>query len=148
MSCALLKEWGIDQETLERQAAENMKKQEYRLYSLEEMLGCVIPAAPDTGTEKVPMQILTNKEGIFGAAILGNQELLKEVIGDKMGDCYLLPSSVHELIVCPMESWMDAEDLQEVVKEVNQNVVGEADYLANSVYLYNSESLKVTIILK
>ena len=39
VTCALLKEWGIDQETLERQAAENMKKQEYRLYSLEEMLG-------------------------------------------------------------------------------------------------------------
>lgn len=138
VTCALLKEWGIDQETLERQAAENMKKQEYRLYSLEEMLGCVIPAAPDTGTEKVPLQILTNREGILGAAILANPELLKEVIGDKMGDFYLLPSSVHELIVCPVESWMDVEDLQEVVVEVNKTLVKEEEILSNSVYEFHT----------
>ena len=136
VTCALLKEWGIDQKTLERQAAENMKKQEYRLYSMEEMLGGFMPTESDAGTEKVSLQILTNREGIFGAAILGNPELLKEVIGDKMGSCYLLPSSVHELIVCPVEAWMDAEGLQEVVKEVNQNVVSEADYLSDEIYLF------------
>lgn len=135
---ALFKEWGIDQETLERQAAENMKKQEYRLYSMEEMLGGFMPTESDAGTEKVSLQILTNREGIFGAAILGNQELLKEVIGDKIGDFYLLPSSVHELIVCPVESWMDVERLKEVVKEVNQNVVGETDYLSDSIYVYKA----------
>ena len=134
----MLEEWGIDQETLERQAAENMKAQGYRLYSMEEMLGGFMPTKIDTETEKVPLQILTNREGILGAAILANLELLKEVIGDKMGACYLLPSSVHELIVCPAESWMDAEGLREVVKEVNQNVVGETDYLSDSIYVYKA----------
>ena len=143
-TCALLKEWGIDQETLERQAAENMKKQEYRLNSLEEMLGGVIPAESDTGTEKVPLQILTNREGIFGAAILGNPEFLKEVLGNEVGDCYLLPSSVHELIVCPVESWMDEESLQEVVKEVNRNVVSEVDYLSDKVYYYNMNFVEIS----
>ena len=81
---------------------------------------------------------LTNREGILGAAILANPELLKEVIGDKMGDCYLLPSSVHELIVCPVESWMDVEDLQEVVVEVNKTLVKEEEILSNSVYEFHT----------
>ena len=144
VTCEMLEEWGIDQETLKRQAAENMKTQDYRLYSMKEMLGGFMPTILDTETEKVPLQILTNREGILGAAILANPELLKEVIGDKMGDCYLLPSSVHELIVCPVESWMDVEGLREVVKEVNQNVVSEVDYLSDKVYYYNTNFVEIS----
>ena len=134
----MLEEWGIDQETLERQAAENMKAQGYRLYSMEEMLGSFMPAKIDTETEKVPLQILTNREGILGAAILANPEFLKEVIGDKMGDCYLLPSSVHELIVCPVEAWIEVEELREVVVEVNKTLVKEEEILSNSVYEFHT----------
>ena len=115
-----------------------MKKQEYRLYSMEEMLGGFMPTESDAGTEKVSLQILTNREGIFGAAILGNPELLKEVLGNEVEDCYLLPSSVHELIVCPVETWMDAEGLQEVVKEVNKECVGADIYLSDGIYLFHN----------
>ena len=134
----MLEEWGIDQETLKRQAADNMKAQGYQLYSMKEMLGSFMPTEPDAGTGMDSLQILTNREGILGAAILANPELLKEVIGDKMGDCYLLPSSVHELIVCPVESWMDVEDLQEVVVEVNKTLVKEEEILSNSVYEFHT----------
>lgn len=139
----MLEKWGIDQETLERQAAENMKKQEYRLYSMEEMLGGFMPTKIDTETGKVPLQILTNREGILGAAILANPEFLKEVLGNEVEDCYLLPSSVHELIVCPVEAWMDVEDLREVVKEVNQTIVNEVDYLSDEVYCYDMGFIEI-----
>lgn len=138
VTCEMLEEWGIDQETLKRQAADNMKAQGYQLYSMKEMLGSFMPTEPDAGTGMDSLQILTNREGILGAAILANPELLKEVIGDKMGDCYLLPSSVHELIVCPVESWMDVEDLQEVVVEVNKTLVKEEEILSNSVYEFHT----------
>ena len=138
VTCEMLEEWGIDQETLKRQAADNMKAQGYQLYSMKEMLGSFMPTEPDAGTGMDSLQILTNREGILGAAILANPELLKEVIGDKMGDCYLLPSSVHELIVCPVESLMDVEDLQEVVVEVNKTLVKEEEILSNSVYEFHT----------
>ena len=138
VTCEMLEECGIDQETLKRQAADNMKAQGYQLYSMKEMLGSFMPTEPDAGTGMDSLQILTNREGILGAAILANPELLKEVIGDKMGDCYLLPSSVHELIVCPVESWMDVEDLQEVVVEVNKTLVKEEEILSNSVYEFHT----------
>lgn len=138
VTCEMLEEWGIDQETLKRQAADNMKAQGYQLYSMKEMLGSFMPTEPDAGTGMDSLQILTNREGILGAAILANPELLKEVLGDKMGDCYLLPSSVHELIVCPVESWMDVEDLQEVVVEVNKTLVKEEEILSNSVYEFHT----------
>ena len=138
VTCEMLEEWGIDQETIKRQAADNMKALGYQLYSMKEMLGSFMPTEPDAGTGMDSLQILTNREGILGAAILANPELLKEVIGDKMGDCYLLPSSVHELIVCPVESWMDVEDLQEVVVEVNKTLVKEEEILSNSVYEFHT----------
>ena len=138
VTCEMLEEWGIDQETLKRQAADNMKAQGYQLYSMKEMLGSFMPTEPDAGTGMDSLQILTNREGILGAAILADPELLKEVLGDKMGDCYLLPSSVHELIVCPVESWMDVEDLQEVVVEVNKTLVKEEEILSNSVYEFHT----------
>ena len=50
------------------------------------------------------------------------------------------------LIFCPVESWMDVEDLQEVVKEVNQTIVSEVDYLSDKVYMFCYETSLISVV--
>jgi len=88
--------------------------------------------------EEPRMFVLSNSAGINGAATLLYSEVLKE-FADKAGrDIFILPSSIHEIILVLMISKeFKVEDLRSMVKEVNQNNVPIEDVLSNSVYRYS-----------
>jgi len=53
-------------------------------------------------------------------------------------DFYLLPSSIHELILVPVGEDRDREHLEEMVKEINQTQVAMEEILSDTVYNYES----------
>lgn len=48
-----------------------------------------------------------------------------------------MPSSIHEVLIVPDNGHFRLEDLQVMVKEVNENEVDEIDQLTDSVYHYD-----------
>lgn len=84
----------------------------------------------------VPMFVLTNKSRSNGAAaILYEGELDK--IGRQLGeDFYILPSSVHEVIIVPMSCGHNREELRKMVKEINLKQVAQEEFLSDHVYVY------------
>ncbi|MCD7763623.1 MAG: DUF5688 family protein [Lachnospiraceae bacterium] len=64
------------------------------------------------------------------------------------GDYYVLPSSLHECIILPAKDsgYMQAEYLQEMVREVNQKTVEIDDLLGDSVYRYYADTDKLAIV--
>jgi replication initiation and membrane attachment protein DnaB len=88
--------------------------------------------------EEPRMYVLSNTTGINGATTLLYSNVLKE-FADKAGrDLFILPSSLHEIILVPIVSRdFKVEDLRSMVNEVNQNNVPIEDILSNSVYQYN-----------
>lgn len=86
-----------------------------------------------------PMFIMTNRKGINGATCLIYEDVLKNFAEKLREGFYILPSSVHELILIP-ESWIqDPSDLGAMVKEVNEAVVADDEILSDSVYHFNRE---------
>ena len=59
-------------------------------------------------------------------------------------DLYILPSSVHEILLLPADAG-NPEGLAEIVKEVNLTQVAPEERLSDSVYLYERESGKIKI---
>ena len=85
------------------------------------------------------MFILSNKRKINGASIILYNEYLAE-LSDKLGDDLLImPSSIHEVLAVPASS-MDATDLKQMVREVNDTETSEQEILGYSVYRYNRET--------
>lgn len=78
-----------------------------------EMASQMIPDVPDT------MFVLTNDTKVNGAAAILNDDTRQE-IADKVGDFYVLPSSVHETLIIPKDAGMELRDLEQMVQEVNQ----------------------------
>ena len=66
-------------------------------------------------------------------------EELKKIADDWGCDLYILPSSVHEVIVLP-DLKEEVETLREMVCDVNENQVDKVERLSNSVYHYIRES--------
>ena len=92
------------------------------------------------------MYVLTNSEGAYGASALfypGVKERVSEVIG---GDYYVLPSSIHEVLILKDMPDLDPKELVQMVKEVNETQVAPLDRLADRVMHYRSDlrQLEVT----
>lgn len=87
--------------------------------------------------ESVPMYVLSNKYGNYGASSLMAIPFLdrfKETLGE---DFYILPSSIHEAILVPVSKSPSRKRLQDMVVEINETQVPEEEYLSDDVYLYS-----------
>ena len=79
------------------------------------------------------MNPLTCEGNQNGAGILFCHEYLK-AIREKIGDFYILPSSIHEVLIIPNDGTTDINDLNSIVQDVNANEVSENDYLADRAF--------------
>ena len=80
--------------------------------------------------------VLTNREKYFGASCLLYDNVLKDCAEKTGGGFYILPSSVHELILVPDKMAEDVESLSRMVREVNDTQVEDDEILGYSVYHY------------
>ncbi len=97
----------------------------------------------NAGKEKVPMYVLTNQQKFYGAACMLYPGMLKAFAEKMEQDFYILPSSVHEVILVPAGSQNNQEALCEIVTEINRTQVAEDEVLADSVYYYDRERDKI-----
>ncbi len=90
-----------------------------------------------TEDDRIPMYVLSNKKKVLGAACMFYPGVLKNFANKKQSNFYILPSSIHEVILLPEIKCMDREFLLDMVKEINQTQVEEAEVLADSIYFYD-----------
>jgi len=89
----------------------------------------------------LPLMCLSNTSKLNGAAMIVNPKIQEEIARVMGGNYYVLPSSVHEVLVLPeSESPMRAEDLGEMVKTINETQVEPKDRLSDKVQFYDAES--------
>lgn len=55
------------------------------------------------------------------------------------GDFYILPSSIHEILLVPDNGDKTADDLRDMVREVNATQVSPEEKLTDNVYHYDSK---------
>ena len=85
---------------------------------------------------KIRSYVLTNPKKVFGAVELLDGNTLTE-IGDKLGSDYMvLPSSLHESIILPVDGRISYQELADIVTDINRNVVSIVERLSDHVYLY------------
>lgn len=89
----------------------------------------------------VPMYILTNKEKCFGASAMCDYTLLKN-IWTNIGDFFILPSSIHEVIVIADCEDIEVKELTELVQSVNAGSVAPEDKLTDSVYRFDGIAVR------
>ena len=85
------------------------------------------------------MDIMTNKQNYYGAVNVLYQDVLKIVAEKLNANLYILPSSVHEVLIVPESSNTSAEELYQMVCNVNRTEVSVDDFLTDNVYYYNRE---------
>ena len=101
-----------------------------------EMMG-IVPVDP----KDEQMFVASVPDKVHGAGILAYQDFMEQAserIGG--GSFYVLPSSVHEVLIIPDNGQMSLQDLEAMVKEVNATQVAPQDRLTDSVYHYDADA--------
>lgn len=82
------------------------------------------------------MYILSNTEKLYGASAMFYPNVLAEFSELADSDLYILPSSIHEVLLLPKDSRSNARDLNCIVKDVNASHVLKEEILSDHVYLF------------
>lgn len=131
---------------------------EQNLFEINSLLSETMQAMTDNGediaddfsdffTEETPKAfVVTNKDKKLGACCLACPEVIGTAI-EKMGfDCYILPSSIHEVILVEKRGGSeDLEYLRDCVNQVNRQSVPAAEILSDKVFVYNQKTKKIEI---
>lgn len=89
--------------------------------------------------EDMRMFVLTNESRINGATCITYPGIL-EKFGNKLNDdFYVIPSSIHEVILVPKAQWKK-ERFDDMVKDVNSTELDPVEILSDHAYLYNRKT--------
>lgn len=99
------------------------------------------PALPET-----PFYVLTNKNGINGAACILYKDTIKNFAEGMDRNILILPSSIHEVLLLPDDEQLSYSDLAHLVTFINQTEVPAQDRLSNQVYRYSRSEDKFSVV--
>lgn len=107
-----------------------------------EMMGMNADEMNDMGmpvdTENEQMFVASNKSKLQGASAFIFLDKIKEFADACEDDLYMLPSSVHEILLVKATGAIKS-DLDAMVQEVNATQVAPNEQLSNHAYFYNRE---------
>lgn len=93
----------------------------------------------------IPMRILTNNIRRYGAVCILYPGILEKIAENMGGDFYVLPSSLHEVILMPCDGSHSEAYLKIMISDINNTQVEPEEVLSNSLYRYNCRSRKMEL---
>lgn len=92
-----------------------------------------------------PMYVLSNFNLLHGSGCILYPNVLCNFAKASDADIYILPSSVNEVILIPdVAKMLKADELKDMVHQVNCTEVAEEEFLSDSVYFYSRETQELS----
>ena len=145
-----MEKWGRDEEELYCAVMGNMENDGM----VREMMDLVaqimgVEEPPSEVGGGVELYVLTNEKRADGAVYMMDKRVLREAFRMIGRDFLILPSSVHEVMLAPVEE-ENYEDrlakIAQMVREVNNTQLEETEILSYHVYRYYADTEEVAIV--
>lgn len=141
----MIERMGVSHEQLREDALENAPEIRPAVIQgmneiMKEMMGAEVYEMlgfPDETDER--MYVASVPDNNSGAGVLAYQDFMDQAAEKLEGDFFILPASIHEIILVPDTGDISADDLQAMVKEVNATQVRPEEKLTDNVYHYDSK---------
>lgn len=140
----LMKEYGISREELFADAAGNMD------YSIRPIFSVLSELEPGLADETIAppddmLFVVTNEQKVYGAGAIADPAFAEKADKLMKGDFFILPSSIHEVLLLRDDGNTDYRALEAMVREINITQVAPEERLSDQVYHFDaSEKLLET----
>lgn len=145
VSNRLMENWGITVSELLSLAMTNTQRiLPAQLDTMKDIVGDLI--YPDSAEndfieqEGNRMYVLSNQKKLFGASCILYTDLLKDFANQICSDFYVLPSSLHEVILVPAKDNEEIAKYSDLVQTVNQSAVQPEEVLSDHAYYFSRAS--------
>lgn len=146
---SMLEMWKITKEQLHQDAMQADMMREPTFFSVEDVVMNLMDPGhhahnylKDTNSidvEPNSLFCLSNESKFNGASYIIHEDITQK-IGEMIGgDYYVLPSSIHETLIVPDTGLHDVNELEAMVKEVNETQVALDEILSDKVQHYDSK---------
>lgn len=98
------------------------------------MLGIEMPSADEL------MYVASTPDKVHGACVISYQDFMDQAAEKLGGDFFILPSSIHEILLVRDDGSANYHDLKNMVQEVNATQVSPEEKLTDNVYHYDSKA--------
>lgn len=130
--------WGITEEELNCKAWENTPR--ILPAEMQDIQEAVMELFPENKKDEEFtgfMYVLTNEQRSYGAATILYPGLLEMIGNEWKENFYILPSSIHEVLLVPESKSPGIQEMREAVYSINRTEVSEEEFLSDTVYYYN-----------
>lgn len=147
-----LEMWGITADELFDTAERNTPElMDYNFLNMAGVLQKLLGSGEDAEEQEVlsameaecHMYVLTNKYRTHGAGCIFYKNLLKEIAEKWDCDICIIPSSIHETILLPVDTMGSCGEISEMVRTVNQTQLRPEEILSDNAYQFNRETGKI-----
>ena len=84
------------------------------------------------------MWVVSNTKQLYGASMILSSRF-EDVVREHGGDVYVIPSSVHEVLIVPVKDGLDDAVFSDMISDVNNTAVPVNEVLSNTLYRYSLE---------
>jgi len=89
--------------------------------------------------EPSPLFVATNDVMLHGASVIAYQDFMDQAAKQMDGNFYLLPSSLHEVILISDQEGLTPAELKQMVTDINGSEVHPEDRLTDNAYHYDAD---------
>ena len=138
-----LVKWNISEWQLYEQAMKNMLGKKPVFCSVEELVERMVGIKMERKERQI--MILTNDASRYGAVEMLNLSLLAEYAKERDRDLYILPTSIHEVMVIEAMQEVAGRELKSIVMSMNREEVSAEERLSDHVYYFSRKDGKISI---
>ena len=140
----VLKEWGVDTLELHQQAVANYNRLlPIKFASLDQHFldddslkrEYYTAISDDNGSDA--LYLLSNEYLTEGAVLMTCKNLMDEIADFFGEDFYIIPSSIHEVLLFPISRAPSKEELNRAIQEINRDHLEPEEYLSDHAYYYS-----------
>ena len=94
----------------------------------------------------IPMYVLSNRYKTEGAACILYPKLLSKIGNNLKSSYYIIPSSIHEVLILPARNTDSSMEIQAMIREINDTLVAAEEILSYSLYFYEEDDGRMYIV--
>ena len=137
--------WNVSENTIIECAKQNIEGKPIYIETLSSLLKPLNIIGKEN-TRRNEIYVVTNKGCSYGA-----YEVLRKNVQEKLrdilkGNFYIIPSSVHEMLIVSEKYGMPKEVLRGMVKTVNRTSVSLEEVLSDNIYFYDFSKEKISLV--
>ena len=95
--------------------------------------------------ERTPMYILSNQSRYAGAGTVLLDGVMQSLADQLDDDLYIIPSSIHEVLLIPCHGRLNRTDIDEMVRDVNRSTLMPEELLSDHAYVYCREDDRIVM---